>query len=241
MLSVTRPAPIVRNRWDLNDREVAGLQTEVLVDAHLERAIDEVRRLARSYERLLRGHPTPAAALQNTQSAFAELMTTLTRPEFRQRLDAMLPEARRELYQAHDELVHTFLDRHDQIVTQEARILRRLQLSRRDMARLVRLFVRTHARRQREPPKIIGGADEILAMFELLYAQALSRLARLRDLPRARKKRAKKRLRAAIWSLLFGAGAIVGNLHLPEVFLFSFALGGTAIYHATRQLIEEAP
>ena len=38
------------------------------MDVYLDRALDEIRRLARSYERLLRGHPTPSEALRQTRT-----------------------------------------------------------------------------------------------------------------------------------------------------------------------------
>lgn len=209
------------------------------MDAYVDRAMDDVRRLARSYERLLRGYPTPDAARQNTQAAYAQLMTTLTSPELQERLNAALPKAGAELRRAHAQVAHTFLAHRDDLLTQESRILRRLPLGRDELGYMVRLFLQTDAPRQDEASSAIGGADQVRAMFELLHAEVIARLARLRALPRAGKKRAKKRLRSAIWSLAFGAGAVIGNLHLPEVFIFSFALGASAIYHGTRELIAD--
>lgn len=209
------------------------------MDAYVDRAMDDVRRLARSYERLLRGYPTPDTALQNTQAAYAQLITTLTRPELQQRLNAALPAARAELQLAHARIAHTFLTHRDDLLTQESRILRRLPLGRDDLDHMVRLFLRAETRREDESPSVIGGADQVRAMFELLHAEVIARLTRLRALPRAGKKQEKKRLRSAIWSLAFGAGAVIGNLHLPEVFVFSFALGASAIYHGTRELIAD--
>ena len=210
------------------------------MDAYLDRAMDDVRQLARSYERLLRSYPTPQTALLNAQAAYAQLMTTLTRPELQQRLNAALPRARRELYRAHAQIAQTFLAHRDQLLSQEAPILRRLPLSRDDLDGMIRLFLRVAGPREERPPSVIGGADEVRALFELLHAEVIARLAHLRALPRTSKKQQKKRLRSAIWSLAFGAGAVIGNLHLPEVFIFSFALGASAIYHGTRKLIADA-
>lgn len=209
------------------------------MDAYVDRAMDDVRRLARSYERLLRGHPTPDTALQNTQAAYAQLMTTLTCPELQQRLNAALPGARTELQLAHAQIARTFLAHRDDLLTQESRILRRLPLGRNDLGHMLRLFLRAEPRREDESLSVIGGAEQIRVMFELLHAEVIARLTRLRTLPRAGKKQAKKRLRSAIWSVAFGAGAVIGNLHLPEVFIFSFALGASAIYHGSRELIAD--
>jgi len=206
--------------------------------AYLDRALDEIRRLARSYERLLRGHPTPPEALRQTRAAFAQLMTTLTRPEVQQRLDAALPSARRELLRAHDQIVRTFVNNQHELVREEARSLRRLSLGRRHVQRMARVLIDV-------PPsstdlgQTLGGADEIRALFEMLHAQVLARIARARRLPRIAKKRAKKELRATIWSLLFGGGAILANRCLPETFIFSFALGTAAIFQGSRHLLED--
>lgn len=208
------------------------------MDAYVERALDEVRELAHSYERLLRGHPSPAEALRHTEAAFAQLMTTLTRPEVQQRLDAALPQARQQLYRARDEIVRTFLTQRHELLRREAQTLRRLSLGRDDVERMARAFVAPRATPMQES-SVVGGADEIRAVFELLHAEVLKRVARARRFPRAAKKRAKKEVRSAAWSLVFGTGAILANLYLPETFIYSFALGSAAIYQATRQLVAD--
>jgi hypothetical protein len=131
------------------------------------------------------------------------------------------------------------LSHRHELLRNEAQTLRRLSLGRDDVDRMARVFVASrHATAQL--PSVVGGADEIRAVFELLHAEVLARVSRARRFPRVAKKRAKKEVRDAVWSMAFGAGAILANLYLPETFIFSFALGSAAIYQATRQLAADA-
>jgi hypothetical protein len=119
-----------------------------------------------------------------------------------------------------------------QVLRSEASLLSELKI---DLERL-EWFYALYLEDAKMSDQFPATSAEFAARLRALHARTKERISSGRPLGRKKKKRRKREVARAVVSMVVGAGAFVTNTHMPAFMAWSYALGGSALHQAARDL-----
>jgi hypothetical protein len=194
-----------------------------------------LRDLAKAHERLARGVPDVKSAEAVADNALKAVLKLLEDPEIDDLLNEFISAARNRLIEAPGDFDHELETRRSELVRAEASVMQRVGARKRDIEYLYVRYRDVQQFREKFPSDAAALRQCIVDLHQSTKVQ----LTESRTLARKEKKTRKRKLAQGITSAIFGTGVIAADTQLPLLFAFSYALGGSALHQALRDIVGE--
>ena len=192
-----------------------------------------LRKLEKSYAKLLESTPSREVAERNCNVAFDNVIFALQDPLLRDLLNRLLQSASEEFASNGDKIIDSVESKKEAIMKEEAADAAAFGIKRNEILEVFRSFCKNRSRL----PSFIDSVDELEGILQAHHRRTIDENMESMGLPRKKKKARRIDVKKASFNLLTGTAIIVANTKFAPTFVVSYALGGGAVLQAARDFI----
>jgi hypothetical protein len=205
------------------------------MDSDIKQVLRTLKDWRKAYQKVKQAHPDPETAIAEFAAVHQDLINLLQQDAVAHQVEELLQQGE-ALAGADLEAVQQELrDRPSQIVSQEIAAARPLNLRHKDMEKVLA----TSLDRDISHPDH-KTYDALLSQFPKLHAEIVQQMEAARSLSRKPKKQRKRQITLGVMFTTIGIGLLAANTQGESPSnVYSYILGGNALFKAIRDLVGE--